>query len=258
MVTSVEASLKKLRTSYIDILYLHWWEYTTSVEEVMQGLNNLVKQGKVLYLGISDTPAWIVSKANQYARDHGLAQFVVYQGRWNAALRDVERDILPMAYDEGMAICPWDAMGGGKFQTKKQLEEREKNGEGLRELMGKGQSDDQVKISAALEIVAEELKVGIQAVALAYVMQKCPNVFPIVGGRKVEHLKSNLDALKITLSPKHYESIEGALNFAPGFPHDFVGAHPALNNGESTNFLLGMTGKFRLNAGVPAITPKSS
>jgi len=67
MVTSVEASLKKLRTSYIDILYLHWWEYTTSIEEVMQGLNNLVKQGKVLYLGISDTPAWIVSKANQYA-----------------------------------------------------------------------------------------------------------------------------------------------------------------------------------------------
>lgn len=67
----------------------------------MQSLNHLVKSGKVLYLGISDTPAWIVSKANQYARDHGLAQFVVYQGRWSVALRDLEREIIPMCLHEG-------------------------------------------------------------------------------------------------------------------------------------------------------------
>lgn len=106
----------------------------------MQGLNNLVRSGKgecslppsptlphrlspraltaVLYLGISDTPAWIVSKANEYARAHGLAQFVIYQGKWNPAARDMERDLLPMAMSEGMAIAPWGAMGQGKFQRK--------------------------------------------------------------------------------------------------------------------------------------------
>lgn len=74
MYTSLHASLAKLQTSYVDILYVHWWDYTAPVEEVMQALNTMVKQGKVLYLGISDTPAWIVAKANQYARDNGMAQ----------------------------------------------------------------------------------------------------------------------------------------------------------------------------------------
>jgi aryl-alcohol dehydrogenase-like predicted oxidoreductase len=117
---SVEASLKKLRTSYIDILYVAWWDWETSVEEVMNGLHVLVQQGKVLYLvsepfsmltptfinmyrwqGISDSPAWVVSKANQYARDHGKSPFVIYQGAWNIMLRDLERDVLPMARSEG-------------------------------------------------------------------------------------------------------------------------------------------------------------
>jgi aryl-alcohol dehydrogenase-like predicted oxidoreductase len=90
---SVEASLKKLQTDYIDLLYIHWWDFTTSIPEIMQSLNHLVAQGKVLYLGISDTPAWVVAKANQYARDHNLRQFSVYQGKWSAADRDFERGI---------------------------------------------------------------------------------------------------------------------------------------------------------------------
>ena len=99
---SIDASLKKLRTHYVDILYVHWWDYTTSVEEVMNSLHNLVVQGKVLYLGVSDTPAWIVSKANQYARDHALTPFSIYQGAWSILQRDFERDIIPMARAEGM------------------------------------------------------------------------------------------------------------------------------------------------------------
>jgi aryl-alcohol dehydrogenase-like predicted oxidoreductase len=85
--------MKKLQTNYIDLLYLHWWDWSSSIEEVMDSLHILVEQGKVLYLGISDTPAWIVSAANVYARDHGKTQFSVYQGRWNILQRDFERDI---------------------------------------------------------------------------------------------------------------------------------------------------------------------
>jgi len=245
MTLSLEASLKKLQTSYVDILYLHWWDWTTPVEEIMQGLNVLVKSGKVLYLGISDTPAWIVSKANMYARSHGLAPFVIYQGRWNLLIRDLERDIIPMARAEGMAIAPWDAMGGGKFQSSKQIEERKKAGEGLRSMMGSGdQTEEEEKISLALEKVANELGVGIQAVALAYVQQsKATHVFPIVGGRKVEHLHSNIDALKIKLTPEHIKTLEEGSKFEIGFPMNFVGTDPATNGGD-LSFIMKFTGTF--------------
>lgn len=113
---SVEASLKKLQTTYIDLLYVHFWDYTASVEEVMTSLNVLVNQGKVLYLGISNTPAWVVVKCNGFARSHGMRGFSVYQGRWSAADRDLERDILPMCKAEGMALAPWGVLGGGYFK----------------------------------------------------------------------------------------------------------------------------------------------
>ena len=132
---SVRDSLKKLQTEWIDILYLHWWDHTTSIEEIMDSLHILVEQGKVLYLGISDSPAWVVSAANTYARAHAKTPFSIYQGRWNVLSRDMEREIIPMARHFGMALAPWDVLGGGKFQSKKALEERKKNNEGLRSMM---------------------------------------------------------------------------------------------------------------------------
>ena len=144
---SVEASLKKLRTDYIDILYVHWWDYTCGVEEVMNGLHNLVAQGKVLYLvryltltlvclhltcdaqGISDTPAFIVTRANAYARLTGKTPFVVYQGPWNIFLRDLEREIIPMTRLEGMAIMPWGVLAFGKIRSDAEEERRKKSGE---------------------------------------------------------------------------------------------------------------------------------
>ena len=125
MKVSVDASLPKLQTSYIDLLYIHWWDCSTSIPEFMHALKDLVVSGNVIYLGISDTPAWVVAKANQYARDQGLRQFSVYQGMWNAAMGDFEGDIIPMARDEGMALCPYGALNQGRFQTKEIFQERE-------------------------------------------------------------------------------------------------------------------------------------
>ena len=147
MYVSVEASLKKLRTEYIDLLYVHLWDYTSGIEEVMNGLHHLVAQRKVLYLvsrpffaspcgsrpcvsqGISDTPAWIVSAANMYAKLTGKTPFVVYQGSWNVLLRDFEREILPMAQQQGMALAPWGVLHGGKLRTDEEEERRIKTGE---------------------------------------------------------------------------------------------------------------------------------
>ncbi|KAF2728311.1 aryl-alcohol dehydrogenase-like protein, partial [Polyplosphaeria fusca] len=213
---SLEASLKKLQTSYIDLLYVHWWDFTTSIEELMQSLNHMVSSGKVLYLGISDTPAWIVSKANQYARDHGLRPFSVYQGMWSAASRDFERDILPMTRSEGMALAPWGALGGGNFTTEAKRAANEQ-GRNFRPA-----SEEQIKISKVLEEVAKKHDTQITSVALAYVMHKAPYVFPIVGGRKVEHLRGNIEALGLELSDEEVDEIDGQTSFDIGFPMNFL------------------------------------
>ena len=126
---SVHASLKKLRTSYIDIFYVHFWDYNCTVEEVMNSLHHLVAQGKVLYLGVSDTPAWIVSKANMYARLMGKTPFVIYQGAWSILQRDFERDIIPMARSEGMALMPWNVLASGKIRSDAEERRRRETGE---------------------------------------------------------------------------------------------------------------------------------
>ncbi|KAG9229665.1 NADP-dependent oxidoreductase domain-containing protein [Amylocarpus encephaloides] len=203
---SIERSLKWLQTSYIDILYLHWWDYTAGIPEVMHNLNDLVTAGKVLYLGVSDTPAWVVSKANQYARDHGLRQFVVYQGLWNAAMRDFERDIIPMAKDEGMAILPYGSLGRGKFQTEQGFKERERKNPGRAR---KVKTVNNV-VSKVLEELAVAKNTAVTSIALAYVLHKAPYVFPLVGGRKVDHLKSNFEALEIELSEEEMAKIDRA------------------------------------------------
>ena len=221
---SIEASLRKLQTSYIDLLYVHWWDWTTSIEELMDSLHFLVEQGKVLYLGISDTPAWIVSAANTHAKAHGKTPFSVYQGRWNLMLRDFERDIIPMARHFGMALCPWDVLGGGQLQTKTQRVARQKSDSTGR---GNQQSEEARRVSDALEKVAAEHGIeGIQPIALAYVMQKTSHVFPLVGGRKVEHLYENIRALSIQLTDDQVKYIESVKPFDVGFPLDFIGDDP--------------------------------
>lgn len=220
--TSVHASLKKLKTDYIDLLYVHWWDYTTGVEEVMQSLNVLVNQGKVLYLGISDTPAWIIVKANAYARANGLRPFSVWQGRWSAEHRDVERDVIEMCKSEGMAMAPWGVLGGGNFKTAAQRENMISRREGR---------DVEIKpstliVSAALERVAERKGTLITSVALAYVLHKAPYVFPIIGGRNIEHLKGNIDALTLQLTAEDIAEIEASKEFDYGLPRNIFGKGP--------------------------------
>ncbi|KAF5374160.1 hypothetical protein D9615_008837 [Tricholomella constricta] len=237
---SVAASLKKLRTSYIDLLYVHWWDWETSVEEIMRGLHALVMAGKVLYLGISDSPAWVVTKANQYARDHALTPFVIYQGAWNVMDRDFEREIIPMARAEGTALAPWNVLAGGKFRTDAEEEARRQTGEKGRTMTGAWERNEkEKKVSAALEKVAGEVGTEhITAVAIAYLLQKTPYVFPLIGGRKVEHLLGNIEALDISLTPEQIAYLESVVEFDLGFPCNFIGT------GTRQTFLMASTAHF--------------
>jgi aryl-alcohol dehydrogenase-like predicted oxidoreductase len=185
----------------------------------MQSLNDLVRAGKVHYLGVSDTPAWIVAKANQYARMANLRPFVVYQGMWNASMRDFERDIIPMCISEGMGIAPYGVLGQGRFQTEKDFEERERENPGRKAMKV---SEHDKKVSKALEELSRKKGVNLLDVALAYVRQKAPYVFPIVGGRKLEHIKGSIAALDVWLSDEEMKEVEASYEFDPGFPHTFL------------------------------------
>ncbi|RGP66681.1 alcohol dehydrogenase [Fusarium longipes] len=191
--TSVESSLRNLQTDYIDLACFFL---------------------PFLHLGISDTPAWIVSKANEYARCNGLRQFSVYQGRWSAASRDFERDIIPMCRAEGMGIAPWGSLGGGKFKSEEQ-----RNAQDGRKVEA---SEQEIRTSRVLESISNRKTTLITSVALAYVMHKTSHVFPIIGGRKVEHLKANIQALTLKLTQEDIREIDSAVKFDPGFPNDFL------------------------------------
>jgi aryl-alcohol dehydrogenase-like predicted oxidoreductase len=212
-----------------------------------------------------DTPAWVVSKCNQYANDHGKTPFSIYQGNWNVLNRSFEREIISMARSEGkshechrrdlsflielaitgLALAPWNVLAGGKLRTDAEEERRRVTGEQGRTVFGSWERNEQEKnISAALEKVAKEVgtehitagkslsmfrqrSIAIKAllvcaVAIAYVMQKAPYVFPIVGGRKVEHLLGNIEALSISLSPEQIAYLESIIPFDPGFPTSMI------------------------------------
>ncbi|KAK6984563.1 NADP-dependent oxidoreductase domain-containing protein [Favolaschia claudopus] len=165
---------------------------------VMDNLHSLVVSGKVLYLGISDTPAWVTP-------------FAVYQGSWNVMDRAFARDILPMAREHGMALCPWNILASGKLRSDAEEERREKSGEMGRDIKiddnGWKRTPQEKTMSNALEKVAKEVGVegSVSAVAIAYLLHKAPYVFPLVRGRKVEHMKEKIKALTISLSPEQIQ-----------------------------------------------------
>ena len=229
------------------------WDSTTSIPELMHTLNDLCTSRKVIYLGVSDTPAWIVVKANCYARQHGLRQFSVYQGRWSAADRSFEREIIPMALDEGMALAPWGAIGGGGFKTKSQREANESGGRKMKiSIIG-----NEAKVSDVLEKIAisKSPDTPITSVALAYVMHKSPYVFPIVGGRKIAHLQSNIKALGLRLTAEEIHEIDDAYGFEMGFPHSFLSHTNAAMRGPEDNIFMNNFGHFDYVEGPKPIPP---
>ena len=215
---SVRDSLKKLRTTYIDILYVHHWDAATSVEELMTHLHKYIMSNQVLYLGASDFPAWVVVKANDYARSHGLTPFSVYQGRWNAAYRDMEAEIIPMCEDQGMAVVSWAALGGGQLMSS---EQRKKVADDARADVYCSPQED-IAVCDAIEQIAKSKDCSFQAVALAYLYAQSTYVFPIVGVQTVEHVKAMADALKISLSAEESRAIQKAKKFRPIFPTDYL------------------------------------
>jgi aryl-alcohol dehydrogenase-like predicted oxidoreductase len=220
LVQAVEASLRRLNTDRIDLYWVHAWDQLTPVDEVMRGLDDLVRQGKVVYVGVSDTPAWEVSRANMLADLRGWAPFVALQLRYSLIDRTAERDLLPMARTLDLAVTPWSVLGAGVLSGKYNRKTKPEVG---RAKEGAATIPRNLEIAAEVIAVAEDLGCAPTQVAISWAQQQPGVIVPLVGARNLEQLEENLGALDVTLGDEQLARLNEASAIELGFPHDFIG-----------------------------------
>jgi aryl-alcohol dehydrogenase-like predicted oxidoreductase len=222
MVRSVEASLKRLRTDYIDLYWLHIWDRITPLEEVMRAFDDLVRQGKILHAGVSDMAAWAVARANTLAELRGWSPFIALQIEYSLVERTVERELLPMAEALGLGVTAWSPLGGGvltgKYNTGQARDARYGN-EMMRPHMPS--ADRTAPVVEAVQAVAREVGRSPAQVALAWLRQRTVPVIPIVGARRLEQFQDNLACLDLRLDEAQVRRLDEASRVELGFPHDF-------------------------------------
>src|SRR5476651_345122 len=213
MMRSVEESLKRLKTDFIDVLYLHIWDDITPIDEVLRGLDDLIRQGKVNYAAISDTPAWVVAKGNTMAELMGWGQFIALQVEYSLLARTPERELIPMAKHFGMTITPWAPLGGGAL-TGKYL----RGEQGRIKPESNRRSERSERITKVVVAIAGELGVSPGNVALKWAMQQGFSSIPVVGATKLSQLEDNLKTVDVTLTDEHIKKLNDASAIQLGFP----------------------------------------
>ena len=223
MVQSVEGSLKRLKTDYIDLLWLHTWDFMTPVEEVMRAFDDLVRAGKVLYIGISDAPAWIVSQCNMLAELRGWTPFIGLQIEYSLIQRTPERELVPMARTLDIGLTAWSPLASGWLTGKysngngKEAESRRLDNESMSSFVQ--QNERNLQIASSVDSVAQEISCSSAQVALNWLRQQ--EVIPIIGARKISQVKDNLDCINFSLSAEQIDKLNSVSAIELGFPHDF-------------------------------------
>jgi aryl-alcohol dehydrogenase-like predicted oxidoreductase len=230
MVRSVEDSLRRLRTDYIDLLYLHAWDFTTPVEEVLRAMDDLVRAGKILYVGISDTPAWQVARMQTIADLRGWSRLAALQIEYSLVERTVERDLIPMAAEMGLGVIPWSPLAAGVLTGKYTQADLDHGGgsadaEGSRKNVAAANGALTERGLAIAEVVKEVATANgatPSQVALAWTMRDPAVTSPIVGARTLAQLEDNLGALDVSFTDGDLAALEKVSGIELGFPHDFL------------------------------------
>jgi aryl-alcohol dehydrogenase-like predicted oxidoreductase len=224
MVRSVEASLKRLRTDYIDLYWLHIWDKITPLEEVMRAFDDLVRQGKILYAGVSDMPAWLVARGNTLAQLRGWPAFVGLQIEYSLLERTPERELLPMAASLGLGVTAWSPLAGGRL-TGKQLEpggvKESRQSHAAMQQFVKSEARSEAVVREVVAVARESGHSPAQ-VTLAWLRQRPQPVIPIIGARNLAQVKDNLACAQVTLDPALIERLNGVSRIEMGFPHDML------------------------------------
>ncbi|MEM9615663.1 MAG: aldo/keto reductase [Actinomycetota bacterium] len=227
---SVHQSLDRLGTDYIDILWVHVWDALTPIEETMRAIDDLVTRGTVLAVGISDTPAWVVAKANTWAQAASRTPFSAIQVPYSAAARDVERELLPMAASLGLSVAAWSPLSGGL------LSGRYADPEAAASL---DQEHERRVAMAVAEVAAETGHTSAQ-VALAWLMSRPGAPHPIIGSTKVEQVVDTLAAADLVLDEGQLARITDAAPVDLGFPGAFIAGTVEFVNGPVASRVVGL------------------
>jgi aryl-alcohol dehydrogenase-like predicted oxidoreductase len=235
LVTALEASLRRLRTDYVDILWLHAWDYLTPPEEVMRALDDQIRLGKVLYLGVSDTPAWVTAQMQTLASARGWSTFAGLQIEYSLVQREVERELIPMARGLGLGVLAWGPLGAGVLSGKYANPDTPAAERRLAEV-----DPRRLAIARTVADIADGIGLSSSVVALSWLRAQ-GGVIPILGARTALQLADNLSCLDINLPPDALAQLDQASHIARGFPHDFLA---------SDDFILGgMSGQLDLPPG---------
>jgi len=222
MVQAVEASLKRLQTGYIDLYWVHIWDGLTPVEEVMRALDDIVCQGKVLYVGISDAPAWWVAQANTLAHLRGWSPFVGLQVEYSLIERTPERELMPMAQALNIGFTAWSPLAGGvltgKYHGHGSSEQARLSSDRLKDFRPEKQRAD--RVVAAVKQVSDQVGRSMAQVALAWLRYRAVPVIPILGARKLSQLQDNLAGFDLSLSPDQRKILDDASHIDLGFPQE--------------------------------------
>ncbi|MCC8536234.1 aldo/keto reductase [Xanthomonas codiaei] len=230
LVRSVETSLRQLATDRIDLFYLHAWDFTTAPDEVMRALDDLVRAGKLLYLGICNTPAWRVAQLQTLADLRGWSPLVALQIEYSLVERSVEHELIPMARELGLGVLPWSPLGGGILTGKYSRDDlSDENGAEVAAsrkgvIASTGHLNARaLDIADAVGAVADELGASRSQVALAWTLRNPAVVAPLMGARTLEQAEDNFGALSLALSEAQLERLQQASAVAPIFPERFIG-----------------------------------
>lgn len=219
IIAQCEESLRRLQTDYIDLYYLHNWDRFTPVEETMSALEDLVRTGKVRYLGFSDAPAWKVAQAQVIAQFRGWAPLIALQIEYSLMQRTVEGELIPMAQELGLGVLPWGPLKGGILSgkyTRETHQTTQRNQGASIEL-----TDKDYTIIDQLQKIASELDTDVPTVALAWVQSQPGVTSTIIGARTMEHLEANLKALDVHLTPEQIATLNAASRPVLNFPAEF-------------------------------------
>ncbi len=226
---AVEASLRRLQTDYIDLYYVHCWDGKTALEETLLTLNNLLKSGKVRYLGVSNFTAWQLMKALSISEKRGWSKFICLQPQYSLVVRDIEREILPLCREEGLGVVVWGPLGGGFLSGKYRRGEKPpeesriaRAEETWEEAWSRRATEKNFRILDVVGKTASSRDKSYAQVALAWVRSQPGITSPIIGARTPEQLKDNLGSVGWGLTSEELEALDKVSRLEEGYPYRFI------------------------------------
>ncbi|MEE6168853.1 MULTISPECIES: aldo/keto reductase [unclassified Mycolicibacterium] len=234
VINACDNSLRRLQTDYIDLYWLHIWDENTPIDETMSALDDLVRSGKVRYIGVSDTPAWKIAQANLIARFRGWSSFIGLQIEYSLLERDVEQELVPLAREFGLGITPWSPLKGGVLSGKYTRSNAGQHSADRGAMVDAFLNETTYALIEELESIAKAHETTVASVALAWVRAQAGVSSVIIGARRLSQLDDNVRAVDVSLGADELDRLDALTKPTFGFPHNMLEMAPAIINGGTT------------------------